>query len=127
MSAQLLSLTVTRKVVSLVEIANRHPPIARMLRGWDRTFSLTVDGEEISIVSSGGKATVRTNAPRNGTVWFGLTEQTLDMLITGRLSPVTAKLTGRLQSAGRTSDILRFAFIFSACLQQQRAVNSFDR
>ncbi len=127
MPAQLLGLTITGKVASLVEIANRHPPIARMLRGWDRTFSLTVDGEEISIVSSGGKATVRANAPREGTVWFGLTEKTLDMLIAGRLSPVTAKLTGRLQSAGRTSDILRFAFIFSACLQQQRTVNSFDR
>lgn len=128
MSAQQLGSTITGKVASIVEVANRHPPITRMLQGWDRSFSLTVDGEEIGIVSSGGIATVRANAPRNGAVWFGLTGQTLDLLIAGRLSPLTAKLTGRLHSAGSTADILRFAYIFSACLQQRRArPTAFDR
>ncbi|MFN0169237.1 MAG: SCP2 sterol-binding domain-containing protein [Bryobacteraceae bacterium] len=124
MSPQQLDLTVTDKVVSLVETANGVPAIARMMRGWDRSFTLSVDGEEITIVTSGGRARVLTNPPRKAGVWFGLTERTLDMLIAKRLSPFTAKLSGRLRSAGNIADILRFASVFTACLQQSRSGHS---
>ena len=113
-------MTVRGKVSPLVAIANRFPGIASMMRGWDRSIALSVDGQEIVIVTSGGHAEVLNNSPRRGDVCFWLTEPTLDMLIAGRLSLLTAKLSGRLRSEGNIADILRFASIFTACLQQQR-------
>jgi hypothetical protein len=116
-----LGLTVKDKVSSLVETANRVPTIASMFRGWDRLIALRVDGEEIGIATSQGQAKVLMNPPHTGGgLWFGLTQRTLDMLMGGRLSLRTAKLSGRLQSAGNTADILRFASIFTACLKQQQ-------
>ena len=111
---------VQSKVSALVETANRAPAIARMLRGWNRSFALSVDQHQIGIVAFGGQAAVVPNPPSKADVWFGLSEQTLDRLIAGRLSPLTAKLSGQLPSRGNLADILRFAAIFTACLQQRR-------
>ena len=117
---QLADTSILDKVTSIVDIANRTPSIARQLQGWDRVFVITVDGQHVSIATSGGSARVQASASRQGQVWFGLSERTLDLLIAGRLSPLTAKLSGRLNSDGSITDILRFANIFSACLRHLR-------
>ena len=112
-----LELSIPEKVSSIVAVANRSPSIARMLPGWDRSFALTVDGRKLGIITSAGVATVLPTAPDREHVWFGLSERTLDLMIAGRLSPIGAKLTGRLRSSGNLLDIVRFATIFTACLE----------
>ena len=119
MPPQHLGWTPAQKVLPLVEIANSVPAISWMLRGWDGSFALNVDGEHIFIVSSAGQAKVLSSPPPKTAVSFGLTERTLDLLIAGKLSPLTAKLSGRLSSTGPTAEILRFAAIFTACLKRQ--------
>ncbi len=121
MTRQQLGRTVAQKVFPLVEIANSVPPISFMLRGRDRSFGLNVDGEQLFIVTTGGYAQVLLSSPpQRPQVSFGLTEQTLDLLIAGRISPLTAKLTGRLNSTGPTADILLFAAVVTACLKRLR-------
>lgn len=120
MPQQELRQTVSQKVFPLVEIANRDLAIAWMLRGWDGSFALNVDGEYVFIVASGGQAKVLSKPPQTVGVRFTLTERTLDLLIAGRLSPLIAKLSGRLGSTGPTAEILRFAAVFTACLQRAR-------
>ena len=122
-----LELSITEKVSSVVAVANRTPAIARMLPGWDRSFALTVDSRKLGIVTTKGVALVLPDAPASEHVWFGMSERTLDLMIAGRLSPVSAKLTGRLRSTGGLVDILRFASIFTACLQQRSAGSSVGR
>ncbi len=114
-------MSITEKVSSVVAVANRTPSIAQMLPGWDRSFALTVDGCKLGIVTAKGVAGVLPDPPAKEHVWFGLSERTLDLIIAGRLSPIGAKLTGRLRSSGGLVDIIRFATIFSACLERQRS------
>jgi hypothetical protein len=114
---------IREKIAPLVTAANEAMPIAWMLRGWDRTVVIAVDGHPAVIVTSGGQARVAETTGR-ADLRFSLTEKTLDLLIAGRLSPLTAKLTGRLDSAGSLPDILRFASIFTACLDRRRAAYS---
>ena len=115
------SSAILEKVRSVVAIANRTPSIAQQLRGWERTFLLAIEDERIVIDTSAGFASVDAKLPRAEDVSFAMSERTLDLLIAGRLSPLTAKLTGRLRSSGNLPDILRFASVFTACLRQQRA------
>ncbi len=112
--------TVEQEISALVEIANHTRSISFLLAGWDRLYVLRVGDYEIGIESAGGRASLITGPLRRGDVLFGLSERTLDLLISGQLSPFTARLSGRLQSEGPVVDILRFASIFTACLQQQR-------
>ncbi len=107
--------------------ANRNPAIARMLPGWDRSFALTVDGRKLGIVTANGVVVVPAGVPARGHVWFGLSERTLHLMMAGRLSPLSAKLTGRLRSSGNLADIIRFAIIFSTCLQQRSSGYSAER
>ena len=120
-------MSITEKVSSVVAVANRTPAIARMLPGWDRSFALTIDGLKLGIVTANGEAVVISDAPSRENVWFGMSECTLDLMIAGRLSPVGAKLTGRLRSSGSLVDIIRFANIFTACLQRRGAGDSAGR
>jgi len=114
------SLTITDKISSLVETANRDPSATWRLRGWDRVFALRLDGTEIYLEASGGRASVSNQPSRRADGWFALTERTFDMLIAGSLSPLSAKLSGHLRSGGRIADILRFASVFIACLRHER-------
>ena len=115
--------TIEQEISALVEVANRRRSISFLLTGWDRLFVLRVGDYEIGIESSGGRARVVVPPPRQGDVWFGLSERTLDLLISGRLSPFTARVSGRLQSKGPVADILRFASVFTACVRQRRVLD----
>lgn len=109
-------------VQSIVEAANADPFIARMLVDWDRTIMLSVGGQTGFITVQGGKARM-TPPSSHPDISFQLSEDTLDALLSGRISPLMAKLRGQIKSSGSTVDILRFARILSACAKQEAPVN----
>lgn len=109
-------------VEAIVGAANADPAIARTLLEWDRTIKLTVGSQTGFIVVEGGKARMAPHAA-SPDISFQLSEETLDSLLAGRITPLMAKLRGLIRSSGSTMDILRFARILSACAKQEAPAN----
>ena len=108
------------QVDALMNVANRTPSIVRAVSGWDRTIALVVDGEKFAIGIKAGQATLGP-APAQPDVVFQLSRDTLDRLLSGRLSPMAAKLMGRIQSSGSLSDILQFSNVLTASVKASRS------
>jgi hypothetical protein len=105
-------------VGSIVATANRSSRVGKMLRGWNCHVALIVGPTTVGIVVAEGTASMVQPAPADARVSFRLSEQTLQMLAERRITPLTGKLKGLIQSTGNIVDRLRFASILTACLQE---------
>ncbi len=104
------------KLSALIDAANQSDSVRPMLRGFDRTVRLSLDQEACDIVTSGGRAALR---PPEGKpdLSFTLSHDTLDALLAGRVTPLAAKMSGKIRSSGSIVDVLRFASILSAAVK----------
>jgi len=104
------------KVSTIVEAANGNA-VRPMLRGWDKVVRLSLDRDTCDIVMSGGRAALRTAPEGKPDLSFTLSDKTLEALLAGEVTPLAAKMAGRIRSSGSIVDILRFASILSAAVK----------
>lgn len=105
------------KLSALIDAANQSESVRPMLRGFDRVVRLSLDQEACDIVTSGGRATLRTSPDGAPDLSFTLSHDTLDALLAGRVTPLAAKMSGKIRSSGSIVDVLRFASILSAAVK----------
>lgn len=105
------------KVSTIVEAANGHDAVRPMLKGWNKIVRLSLDRQTCDIVMSGGRAALRTAPEGEADLSFALSDKTLDALLAGEVTPLAAKMAGKIRSSGSIVDILRFASILSAAVK----------
>lgn len=111
-------MAVTAKLLQIVETANTSETICRMMCGWNRIVHLSFDAAAHEIIITDGRATLRTEVSGKAELLFILDEKTLDDLLSQRMSPLTAKMQGRIKSSGNIIDILRFASILTTSIKE---------
>jgi putative sterol carrier protein len=110
-----------RKVSKIVEASNGHDAVRALLKGWDRVVRLSLDRDTCDIVLRDGQAELRTVPERKFDLSFALSDETLDALLDGKVTPIGAKLAGKIRSSGSIVDVLRFAAILSAAVKAIRS------
>jgi hypothetical protein len=104
-------------VHSIVQAANGDASVLRMLHGWDRKVALIIGSTTVGVVFNAGTAAVVQLAPEDANISFRLSEDTLELLATRRLTPLMGKMKGLIHSSGNTVDRLRFASILTASIR----------
>jgi hypothetical protein len=110
-------MNVTMKLTRIADTANSTDGVRRMMTGWNRTIAVVLDGEVYEFEIRDGQATLHTDNLGQATLSFTLAERTLDELLADRITPLAAKLQGKIKSEGNIIDILRFASILSASVK----------
>lgn len=105
------------RLSAVVDAVNQSDSVRPMLRGFDRVVRLSLDQEACDIVMSAGRATLRTAPEGKPDLSFTLSGETLDALLAGRVTPLAAKMAGKIRSSGSIVDVLRFASILSAAVK----------
>lgn len=86
------------------------------------TSKLNLDKEgENEITIADGQATLRTDSLGKADLSFTLNEETFDAIMAEKITPLAAKIQGKIKSSGNIMDILRFASILSASVKQLRS------
>ena len=108
-------MNVLELVTAIVADANRRPALKLMAFAWNRTVGLDVEGDWVRIEIRAGRGVVRPG-PGPHHIAFSISRDTLNQMAAGTLTPLAARLAGRVQWSGPLADVVRFAGILTAAL-----------
>ena len=107
----------SHKLARIIDIANATDNVRRMMAGWNRTVALFLGDQVYHICIADGQAAILGEGNGQPALSFTLNEETLDALMAQHLTPLAAKLQGKIGSGGNIIDILRFASILSTAIK----------
>ncbi len=106
------------QIQAIIDAGKASAQVGRMLRGWNRNVGLTVGESVFSVQVADGNAVVCDSCALPPDISFRLSEETLDLLARRQITPLAGKLSGLIHTSGNIVDILRFASVLSASVQE---------
>jgi putative sterol carrier protein len=107
-------------MLDLVKLLNGDERLLKLVRGWRRRVLFVIDAERYLIEPSDRRVDVRRD-PEGGAaadISFTMDHATLMQIIREEVTPITAKMTGRITSTGSLLEILRFVSILSSTIKE---------
>jgi putative sterol carrier protein len=107
-------------MLDLAKLLNGNERLLKLVQGWRRRVLFVIDAERYLIELSDRRADVRRD-PAGGAaadISFTMDHATLMQIIREEVTPITAKMTGRITSTGSLLEILRFVSILSSTIKE---------
>jgi putative sterol carrier protein len=106
------STTNDQVITELVSHMNSREHLLKLLHGWNKTVLLTVDDKPFALhCTEDGVRLALAEAPAD--IGFTMDRPTLLQIAREEITPLAAKVSGRIASTGSLIQILRFAGILS--------------
>jgi putative sterol carrier protein len=107
-------------MLDLAKLLNGNERLLKLVQGWRRRVLFVIDAERYLIELSDRRADVRRDPEEDvaADISFTMDHATLMQIIREEITPITAKMTGRITSTGSLIEILRFVSILSSTVKE---------
>lgn len=102
---------------SIVTTVNITPKLRDKLEGWNKIILIKIDAETYLIRTKTGIVSLERGFTEIADVVFEMGIETFEKIMCGNITPVEAKMKGKLKSTGRLTDILRFVSVLSSAIK----------
>lgn len=102
---------------SIVKTINITPKLKNMLEGWDKIILFKIETETYLIKTKMGIGSIERGFTEIADVVIDMDIETFEEIVKGDITPIKAKMKGKLKSTGHLTDILRLAFIWNNALK----------
>jgi putative sterol carrier protein len=107
-------------MTDLVELLNGDDQLLKLVNGWHRTVLFVIDGERYLIETGERQVELRRDigAEARADLSFAMDRTTLLQIVREETAPITAKMTGRINSTGSLIEILKFVSVLSKTIRE---------